>query len=285
VLEVSTDGGVTWVDVLAGGGSFVSGGYNGTISTSFGSRIAGRQAWTGGSSTAATDSMTQVVVNLGPFAGLDRLVRFRLVTDPVAPGSQPGQGWWIDDVQFTNTQVETDCPLIGVVSRKAHGNAGDFDIDLPLVGNPGVECRTGGTNGLYTLVYTLHRNVIAPGTATKTQGTAVVGVPTIGPNPNQITVNLRSVANAQHLVVTLNGVQDSVGILNNLSARMDVLLGDVNASRQVDSGDVFLVQKQNGQALAPVGSADFRRDINANGSVDSGDVFIAQKQNPSALSP
>jgi hypothetical protein len=285
VLEVSTDGGVTWVDVLAGGGSFVSGGYNGTISTSFGSRIAGRQAWTGGSSTAATDPMTQVVVNLGPFAGLDRLVRFRLVTDPVAPGSQPGQGWWIDDVQFTNTQVETDCPLIGVVSRKTHGNAGDFDIDLPLVGNPGVECRTGGANSLYTLIYTLHRNVVVAGTATKTQGTAVVGVPTIGPNPNQITVNLRSVANAQHLVVTLNGVQDTVGVLNNLSARMDVLVGDVNASHQVDSGDVFLVQKQNGQALPPVGSADFRRDINANGSVDSGDVFTAQKQNPSALSP
>ncbi len=35
-LEVSTDGGTTWVDVLAGGGSFVSGGYNGTISASIG---------------------------------------------------------------------------------------------------------------------------------------------------------------------------------------------------------------------------------------------------------
>src|SRR5205085_8254880 len=71
VVEVSTDGGTTWVDVLAGGGSFASGGYNGTISGSFGSPIAGRPAWTGGSSTVATDSMTQVVVNLGAFAGAD----------------------------------------------------------------------------------------------------------------------------------------------------------------------------------------------------------------------
>ncbi|MEY2485867.1 MAG: hypothetical protein QOH39_1515 [Verrucomicrobiota bacterium] len=262
-LEVSIDGGATWVDVLAGGGSFVSGGYNGTISPSYSSPIAGRPAWTGGDATAA---MSKVDVNLGAFAGLDVRVRFRLACDLLLAGSQPGVGWWIDDVQFTNTPVETDCSLLGVVSRKTQGSA-DFDIDLPLTGDPGVECRSGGANGLYTLVYTLHRNVVAAGTATK------------------ITVNLRSVANAQHLVVTLNGVQDSVGILNNLSARMDVLLGDVNASRQVDSGDVFLVQKQNGQALAPVGSADFRRDINANGSVDSGDVFIAQKQNPSALSP
>ena len=37
VLEVSTDGGTTWVDVLAAGGSFISGGYDATISSSFGS--------------------------------------------------------------------------------------------------------------------------------------------------------------------------------------------------------------------------------------------------------
>src|SRR5207249_1086185 len=48
VLEVSTDGGGTWVDVVAGGGSFVAGGYNNTISPDFGSPIAGRAAWTGG---------------------------------------------------------------------------------------------------------------------------------------------------------------------------------------------------------------------------------------------
>src|SRR5207237_5889113 len=56
-VEVSTDDGKTWVDVLAGGGSFVSGGYNGHISPSYGSPIAGRPAWTGGDAPAA---MSQV---------------------------------------------------------------------------------------------------------------------------------------------------------------------------------------------------------------------------------
>ena len=33
--------------------------------------------------------------------------------------------------------------LVSAASRKNHGNAGPFDIDLPLTGTPGVECRVG----------------------------------------------------------------------------------------------------------------------------------------------
>src|SRR2546428_7715051 len=34
--------------------------------------------------------------------------------------------------------------LVSAVSRKTHGAAGTFDIDLPLTGEPGVECRSAG---------------------------------------------------------------------------------------------------------------------------------------------
>src|SRR5207249_10438306 len=47
-VEVSTDGGKTWVDVLAGGGNFVAGGYNAHISPSYASGIAGQPGWSGG---------------------------------------------------------------------------------------------------------------------------------------------------------------------------------------------------------------------------------------------
>ena len=49
VLEMSFDGGNTFQDILAVGGSFIMGGYNRTISTDRGSPIAGRQAWSGNS--------------------------------------------------------------------------------------------------------------------------------------------------------------------------------------------------------------------------------------------
>jgi hypothetical protein len=109
VLELSTDGGDTWVDVVAGGGSFVEGGYNGSISTEFGSPIAGRDAWTGGFLDAAAAPMMRVEASIGAFAGTDVLIRWRLAADPLVIGSLPGQGWWIDDVEVTDTLRVSDC--------------------------------------------------------------------------------------------------------------------------------------------------------------------------------
>src|SRR5204862_4324075 len=48
VLEISINGG-PFNDIVAAGGSFVTGGYSDSISTSFQSPIAGRLAWSGNS--------------------------------------------------------------------------------------------------------------------------------------------------------------------------------------------------------------------------------------------
>ena len=278
VLEVSTDGGVTWLDVLAGGGSFVSGGYNGNIDPSFGSPIAGRAAWTGGDATA---DMAMVEVNLGAFAGLDVRVRFRLTTDPAAAGSAPGVGWYIDDVQFTNTLVEGACP--SVVSRKTHGSV-DFDVPLPILNTAGIECRgTGSATNTYKLVYTLDRTPTAPGTATVSKGTATAGTPTLGPNANQVTVPLSGVTNAQHLVITLNGVQAASNVvLNNLVGRMDLLIGDTNADGSVNSSDIGQTKSQ---SFHPVGSSNFREDVNVDGAINSSDIGLVKNKSFTALPP
>src|SRR5262249_18987556 len=65
VLEISINGGA-FTDILAAGGSFVTGGYVGTISTSFSSPIAGRQAWSGISGGGATPVYLDTVANLPP---------------------------------------------------------------------------------------------------------------------------------------------------------------------------------------------------------------------------
>ena len=51
-------------------------------------------------------------------------------------------------------------------------------------------------------------------------------------------MNLTGVPNASPLAVTLNSVTDSANNVGDVSAHMDVLLGDVNSTGRTDSGDV-----------------------------------------------
>jgi subtilisin family serine protease len=100
VLEISTDGGNTFQDILAAGGSFVMGGYNRTISTARGSPIAGRQAWSGNS-----EGFITTVVNLPfIFAGNSRL-RWRMASDT----SGSSEGWRVDTVNIAGC-VPKPCP-------------------------------------------------------------------------------------------------------------------------------------------------------------------------------
>jgi hypothetical protein len=226
--------------------------------------------------------MSQVDIDMGAFAGLNVRVRFRLACDELLAGSLPGVGWWIDDVQFTNTVVEGPCPT--VVSRKTHGSSGDFDIALPLAGTPGIECRSGGpSTGNHTLIYTLDRNLVVPGTATVAVSPSGSGTATAGPAANQVTVNLTGIPNAQHVLVTLNGVQDSAGAsLNNLVVRMDVLLGDVDGTGRVDGNDVSAVQSHTRQTTA---SGNYRYDVDVSSRIDGNDVSATQAQTRTGLPP
>ncbi len=196
----------------------------------------------------------------------------------------------LDGFGFVNAQAATTgvLPTPGVVSRKQHGNAGTFDIPLPFNGPAGVECRTPGPNGSYQLVFTFDRPVANAGTVA-IQGDAQVAPasggqanPQIaGATPNQIVVNLQNVANAQHLQVTLSSVRDTSGnTLNPVTARMDVLVADVNGDGKVLNGDVGLVKSQ---VNAPVSSANFKEDVNADGNVLNGDVGITKGQVSTAL--
>ena len=100
VLEVSINGGA-FQDILAAGGIFAVGGYNGTISVNFGSPIAGRQAWTGSSAGFVTTT-----VNLPMSAnGQNWRFRWRRATD----SSVSGQGFRLDSVSIGGS----DCSVGG----------------------------------------------------------------------------------------------------------------------------------------------------------------------------
>ena len=99
VLEISQDGGNTFRDILAAGGSFVRGGYNRTIATDRGSPIAGRQAWSGNSQGFIT-----TVVNM-PFIFAGVKLRWRMASD----NSGSAEGWRVDTVNITWCELQP-CP-------------------------------------------------------------------------------------------------------------------------------------------------------------------------------
>ena len=89
VLEISIGGGA-FTDVIAAGGSFVAGGYTGTISTGFSNPLAGRPAWSGNSAGFITTT-----VNLpAAAAGQNVVLRWRMGSDT----STGVDGWRIDNV-------------------------------------------------------------------------------------------------------------------------------------------------------------------------------------------
>lgn len=196
----------------------------------------------------------------------------------------------VDGYGFINAEAATatPAPTPGVVSRKTHGNAGTFDLPLPITGNAAIECRFGGDSNSYTLVYTFDRPVTSNGSAAVTQGSATVVTPqpgasnpSMGPNPNQVTVNLTNVTNAQHLVVTLSNVQDTSGnVLPSIPARMDVLVGDTNADRFTDAIDASQTKSQSGHAVS---AANFREDVNVDGFIDAIDVSLVKSKSGTAL--
>ena len=141
-----------------------------------------------------------------------------------------------------------------VVSRKTHGGAGDFSVNLPLTGTPGIECRTGGATGDYEVVITFANAVTVNGNpqADVTTGIGDVGTGgvanggVVSINGAVVTVPLTNVANAQTIVLRLFNVSDGV-VTGNVSVPMGVLVGDTNGDKFVNSGDSLQTRNRSGQ--------------------------------------
>jgi hypothetical protein len=163
-------------------------------------------------------------------------------------------------------------------SRKTHGGAGTFDIPLPLTGNVGIECRSGGAPNDYQMIINFATSVTV-GSASVTSGTGSVSSFTVsGP---QVTVNLTGVINVQRITVTLVNVNDGTH-MGNVPVSMGVLVGDVNGNGAVNATDVALTKSQVGMAVS---GSNFREDVNANGLINSVDVALVKSKVGTALPP
>lgn len=173
-------------------------------------------------------------------------------------------------------------PLNSVVSRKPHGSAGTFDLNLPLTGSPGIECRSGGANRDYTMVFSFANPLSSVDGASVTSGTGTVNSSSIDSNnAHNYVVNLTDVTNAQTSTVSVTNVNDSAGNSSSLiSASMAVLLGDTTADRSVNSADISQTKSQSGQSVS---ASNFREDVTADGAINSADISLVKSKSGTAL--
>src|SRR5207253_314813 len=187
----------------------------------------------------------------------------------------PSRGQHEQDVYYV--RVGPGAPVAqSAFSRKTHGGAGTFDVPLPLTGNVGVECRSGGTTNDYQMIINFATSVTV-GDAAVTSGTG--GVNSFSVSGSQVTVNLTGVTNVQRITVTLFNVNDGTH-MGNVPILMGVLIGDVNGNATVNASDVALTKAQVGQAVS---GSNFREDVNANGTISSTDVALVKSKVGTAL--
>jgi hypothetical protein len=158
------------------------------------------------------------------------------------------------------------------VSRKTHGAAGNFDINLPLTGAVGVECRRGsGVNfDSHQVVVTFANPVTVSGVTVMSSGGLATGVASAA--GTVVTVALSSVTDAETITITLLNVNDGTNA-GDVAISMGLLRGDTNGDRFVNSGDALQTRSRSGQSTD---TTNFRSDVNPDGLINSGDVTIVR---------
>lgn len=156
-----------------------------------------------------------------------------------------------------------------------------FAIDLPLTGRPGVEDRSGGGLGRYTIEFVFSNNLTSVSGVTTSCG--MVQNSRIDPtNPHRYVVNLSQVdCNAQYVTVTLTGVtDDQSNTLPSAAVTTGFLLGDVDGDGRVTARDYQTVK---GDLGMPVSSSNFREDINVDGTINSPDARAVKTERGNSL--
>ena len=274
------------------GGAFTSSGYNligiGDFSTGF--NAIGDQVGTtaapinallgplqnnGGATSTMLPQTGSPALDRGFAFGLtnDQRGRSRPFDDPAILNAPSGDGSDVGAVEIGSGPAPTV-----VVSRKIHDGVSQF-FDIALSSDTlGDECRSGGANGNYTLIFSFASPVTFT-SASVCAGVGIVGSATA--SSNQVTVNLSGVTAAEVLNICLSNVNDGT-TSGNVSYPFRVLVGDTTGNGSVNASDVSLTKLKSGQA---VDASNFREDVTVNNSINASDVSLVKSKSGTALPP
>jgi uncharacterized repeat protein (TIGR01451 family) len=199
VLEIKIGSG-SFTDILTAGGSFVSGGYNNTLSTTRGNPLGGRQAWSGNSG-----GFIATVVNLpAAAAGQNVQLRWRSGTDNTTSSA----GWYLDSIGVSELACCVGTAANLALAKSASPNPAM--VGAPLTYTISVTNNGPGLAASVTVTDALPAGVtFASATASQGTCTNIAGV---------VTCSLGSLANSAVATVTIGVVPNAAGSLTNTAA-------------------------------------------------------------------
>jgi hypothetical protein len=154
----------------------------------------------------------------------------------------------------TNGGQEGGLEFVAAVSRK-----GPFDIDLPLTGAPGIECRSGGADSHFKVNLTFNNPLASVDNVATSCGTVSSSVIDPG-DAHQLRVTLTGVAcNAQFVTLRLQARTTTRATPAFRRCDAGLLLGDINGDGLVDNEDSHETKLDRGQTTD---STNFREDVN-----------------------
>ena len=219
VLEIKI-GTNAFTDILTAGGSFVTGGYDHTISSSYSSPLAGRQAWSGNSGGFIT-----TIVNL-PTAARSQTVQFRWICG--TDSSVSATGWYVDTITTSNTIC-------------CSGNSPAADLAIGQTSSPAL------VNLGNPVTFTLNVTNLGPNTATNVvvSNTLPAGLNFVSASPtasvtngSTLTFNLGNLTNNAKSTITIQSTAVTAGSRTNLatviSLTSDPVSGNNSATAAVN---------------------------------------------------
>lgn len=199
-------------------------------------------------------------------------VGFRLQIDPGT--GQPANQAFIDasDANPTSKPMLTlSAPsspaIVAAVSRKAHGTAGTFDIDV--ASSSAIESRRdGATEIVVSFSKPIQRLTGTLQDVAVSQG-AVTALTASG---NTLAIGLTGTAGSQAVVLSFPGIADAQNAAAVLTQTLciRVLPGDASGDGSVNTSDYVAIRGRMGQEI---NASNCRYDVNADGSINTSDFI------------
>jgi endonuclease/exonuclease/phosphatase family metal-dependent hydrolase len=209
---------------------------------------------------------------------------FNTATGTPPPPAQPGDSALASDhltlfatVDFLTSVTRYPPAITAAVSRKPHGTAGNFDVDVFSAQN--TEPRK---NGPTQLVVTFDRPIQQLSGTTNDVTVSSGTVSALAVNGNQLTITMSGVLNANLLSVQFPGIATAgnPSAVCTATLCLRVLLGDASCTTgpnpsTVDALDLVYVRTRVGQTIT---TSNFRADVNADGIINALDLVSVRVQ-------